>query len=117
RDVPARCLDFHRHRNRIPVVLDTEQNRQALVGGGVQRLPKLTLTRRAVAERDISNLIALKLDLFELAIVAMRASGGIRMPAKVASGLGASHSMQDLRPGCGGLGDDIKPLECPVRWH
>ena len=62
RDVAAGCLHFDRHRDRVAVVLDEEQHRQLLRAGGVERFPELAFARRALAERDVRDLVAVDSD-------------------------------------------------------
>ena len=60
RDVAARRLHFDGHRNRVTVVLDEEQHRQALGARAAQGLPELAFARRAVAERHVHDLVVVK---------------------------------------------------------
>src|SRR5580704_12289055 len=48
RNISARGLYFDRHGNRVFVVLNAEDNRQATIGGCVQRLPEFALAGCAV---------------------------------------------------------------------
>ncbi len=50
RDVAARSLHFYRHRDRVAVVFDEEQHRQAASAGDVDRLPEFALAGRSLAE-------------------------------------------------------------------
>ena len=86
---PAR-LDFDRHRDRVAVVLDQEEDRQLQVAGRVQRFPELAFARRALAERDVDDLVRLQ------ARVAI-GSPGIR--AVISAGLGRADRLQELRAG------------------
>ena len=58
RDAAAGRLHFDRHGDRVAVVLDEEDDRQLAHAGRVQRFPELALARRAVAERDVDDLVA-----------------------------------------------------------
>ena len=49
RNASARGLHFNRHGNRVAVVFDQIQNRQFLCARDVQRFPKFSFARRAVA--------------------------------------------------------------------
>ena len=60
RDVAAGGLHFDRHRDRVAVVFDEEDDRQLAEAGGVERFPELALARRAVAERDVGDFVAVE---------------------------------------------------------
>ena len=62
-DVAARGLDLDRNRDRVAVVFDEEEDRQAPEAGRVQRFPELALARRTVAERDVDDLVGLEAGL------------------------------------------------------
>ena len=51
---PAR-LHFDRHRNRVAVVLDQEDDRKLQVAGGVERLPEFALAGRSRRRRRRST--------------------------------------------------------------
>ena len=117
RDVAAGGLHFDRNRDRVLVVLHAEDHGQAAVGGGVQRLPEFAFAGGAVAERDVGDFVALELDVLELAVIAFGFLRGVGMLGEIASGFGASDGLQNLGAGGGRLGDDVEPLESPVRGH
>ena len=60
---PPGGLHLDRHRDRVAVVLDEEEHGQAPEAGGVQRFPELALARRALAERDVDDLVGLEAGL------------------------------------------------------
>ena len=82
----ARRLHLDRHRDRVFVVLDEEQHRQLEIGRGVERLPEFALARRAVADRDVDQLVALD------RLVGDVGDAGVAQPR-----LGAAHRLQELR--------------------
>ena len=63
RDVAARRLHFDRDRDRVAVVLDEVQDRQLPGARRVERLPELAFAGRAVADRDVGDLVGLELRL------------------------------------------------------
>ena len=117
RNVAARGLHFDGHGNRISIILHAKNYRQAVVGGGVQRLPEFAFAGGAVAERDVGDFIAPELDILELAVIAVGFLRGLGMPGEIAAGFGASDGLQNLGAGAGRLGDDVEVLEGPVRGH
>src|SRR3984893_4999504 len=117
RNVAAGVLHFHRHGNRVFVVLHAKNYRQAKGGCGVQRLPEFAFAGSAVAERDVGDLGALELDILELAVIAFGLLSSVGMPGEIAAGFGASDGLQDLGTGGGRLSNDIEPLVGPVRGH
>src|SRR6202047_2821993 len=117
RNVAAGGLHFHGHGNRVFVVLHAKNYRQAEVGCTVQRLPEFAFTGGAVAERDVGDLVALELDILELAVIAFGFLSSVGMPGEIAAGLGASDGLQDLRHRGGRLSNDIEPLVGPMRGH
>ena len=117
RNVAARGLHFDRHGNRVLVVLHAKNYWQAAVGGGVQRLPEFAFAGRAIAERNVSDFIALKLDVLELAVIAVGFLASLGMPGEIAAGFGASDRLQNLGARGRRLGDNIEPLVGPVRRH
>src|SRR5580700_8760199 len=101
RNIAAGGLHFHGHGNRVFVVLHAKNYRQAEVGCTVQRLPEFALARRAVAERNVGDFVALELDILELAVIAFDFLGGVGMPGEIAAGFGASDGLQNLGAGGG----------------
>src|SRR6266567_2020386 len=117
RDISARSLHFDGHRNRVPVVFHQENNWQPQVRGRIHRLPELALAGGAVSHRHIGHFIAMKLNIFEFAIVPAGFLGCIGMQHQIPAGFGATHSMENLRAGAGRLRDHIQPLVSPMRRH
>ncbi len=117
RNVATGGLHFHGHGNRVFVVLHAKNHRQPPVGSRVQRLPEFAFAGGAVPERDISDFIALELDILELAVIAIGFLRGLRMLGEITPGFGASHGLQNLGARGGRLGDDVEPLVGPVRRH
>ena len=108
RDVAARGLHFHGHRDRVAVVLDDDDYREPAKAGVVQRLPELTLARGAVSERQVGDLVLLEgffaiLDVGDLLVQI--------------SGLSAPDGLQTLGSGRTRLRDDVEALVAPVRGH
>ena len=93
RDIPPSCLHFHRYRNRVSVVLNHKNQRQAAIGGGVHGFPELAFAGSAVSERNVSHLIGMERHILKLAIVAASLFGGFGMSSQVARGFGAAHSL------------------------
>ena len=108
RDVAAGGLHFDRHRDRVAVVLDEEQDRQLLDAGGVERFPELAFAGRAFAERDVGDLVGLE------ARLAIR---DLRDAAVDDAGLGGADRLQHLRAGRARAGDDVVVRVAPVRRH
>src|SRR5277367_3472459 len=101
RYVAARGLHFDRYRNRVSIILHTKNYRQPPVGGGVHRLPEFAFAGSAIAERNVGDFVAMKLNVLELAIIAFRLASGIRVPGEITASLGASHGLQKLGAGAG----------------
>ncbi len=61
-------MHFQRHADRVSVVFEQKYDRQSQVTRGVERLPKLAFAGRAIAERNVNDLIVAKIpdDLLEL---------------------------------------------------
>ena len=57
RDVAAGRLHFDRHRDGVAVVLDQEEHRQLARARRVERFPELAFAGRAVADRDVGDLV------------------------------------------------------------
>src|ERR1017187_4488460 len=117
RKVSAGGLRLDGHGNCVLVIFQAKDYRQAAVGGSVQRLPELAFAGGAVAERDVSDFVALELDVLELAVIARGFLRGVGTLGEIAAGFGASDGLQNLGAGGGRLGDDIEPLVGPVRGH
>ncbi len=144
RNAASGRLHFHRHGDRVAVVLHGKNHGQLVEGGGVHRLPELALAGGAVSERDVGNLVAVEGHVFELAIIyetgcpisrifcekwglrgcslfhvlcGGRDFGRPRVLRKIPSSLGASHRLKNLRSRGGGLSDNVEPLVAPVRRH
>ena len=98
-NVSARGLHLDRYRDRILVVFDDEHQRQPGIGGGVQGLPKFAFAGSAFAERNVGNLVAVELDVFELAVIARGLMSGFRMSGEITAGLGAAYGLQNLGSG------------------
>ncbi len=97
RNVRAGGLAFHRNRDGVAVILDQEQNRQAIQASRVQGFPKLALAGGAIAAGDQRDRVAIRL--------------------QIAIGLGASHGLQELRSGAGETSYDVVPRIAPVGGH
>ncbi len=79
RNVAAGSLHFDGHGNRVFVVLHAENHGQSPVGSRIQRLPEFAFAGRPVAERDVGDLIALELNILELAVIAIGLLRGLGM--------------------------------------
>ena len=91
RDVAAGGLHFDRHRDRVAVVFDEEEDRQLLGAGDVQRFPELAFARGAFAERDVDDLVGVEARL--------RDPGCSRHAAVDDAGFGGADRVQHLRAG------------------
>ena len=69
RNAASRRLHFHRHRDRVAVILHAENYRQLVERSRVHRLPEFTFAGGAIAQRNISDFIAVEGHILELAIV------------------------------------------------
>ena len=96
RDVAAGSLHFDGDRDRVFVVLNAEEDGEAVVGGGVEGLPEFAFAGGAVAEGNVADFVAAELDIFELAVVAGGLGGGVGMAREVASGFGATDGVENL---------------------
>ena len=120
RNASARSLHFDRHGDRVAVVFHAENYRQLFQSGGVHRLPEFAFAGGAVAERDVGDFIALEADVLELAVVCGTGGGNVRglgMAREIASTLGATYGLQNLRSGRRRLGHDVQRGIAPVRRH
>ena len=108
RDVAAGGLHFDRHRDRVAVVLDDVDDGQVAEAGGVERLPELAFARRAVADRDVGDLVAVEPRLAPF-------DGGD--PLVEERGLRAADGLEALRAGRARLRHDVQLLVSPVRRH
>ena len=100
-----------------PLSSTTKMMGSRAVGCGVQCLPELTLAGGAIAQRNVGDFVAVEFDVFELPVVARGFFGGVRMRGQVAADFGAANSVQNLRPGGRGAGDDIEVGMAPVGRH
>src|SRR5581483_2354217 len=117
RNISIGSLNFDRNGDRVAIVFNEKYDRQSQVGGSIQRFPELALAGGAIAKGNIGNLIAVKLNIFEFAIVPARLLPSIRVEHEIAAGFGATDRMKNLSAGAGRLSYDIEPLVSPVRWH
>ena len=108
RDVAAGRLHRHRHRDRIAVVFDEIQHRHRLRAGRVQGFPELTLARRAVADRDVRDFVAM---------LARGAVGNVRHRGVDHAGFGGAHGLETLGAGGAALRRDVQRAMAPVRRH
>jgi len=95
--IAASGLNLHGYRDRIAVVFHQEEQRQPLQAGDVEGLPKLALAGGAFARGDQRD----------------RA----RVLIQIATGLGASRGLHELRAGGRRAGDDVQFRRAPVRGH
>ena len=108
-DVAAGGLGLDRNRDRVAVVLDEEEHRQAPEAGGVERFPELALARGAVAERDVDDLVGLEA---RLAIRDRSVNAAVDHAR-----FGGADRLQHLRAGRARLRDDVQIGMPPVRRH
>ena len=97
-----RRLVARRHRDRVAVVGDDEQDRQVERARGVEALPELALGRRAFAEGDVGDLVAVR-----------SAAREVRTAGDVARRLRASDGRQALSAGRARLRHDVVFDACP----
>ena len=107
-DAAAGRLHLDGHRDRVAVVLDHEEHGQFADARGRQRLPELALAGRAVADRDVDDLVVLELRV---------AIGNVLDALVEHAGFGAADGLQALRAGRARLRDDVELLVAPVRRH
>ena len=97
RDTSARRLRFNRNADRVAVVLNQEQHRQARQRSHVQRLPEFAFAGGAVARADQRHFVALRV--------------------LIPRGFGAPHRLQKLRAGGRGRTHHVVLAMPPVRRH
>src|SRR5579864_1027369 len=96
RNASSRRLHFHRNRDRISVIFDAEDDGQLAERSGVHGFPEFAFTRSAIAQRNVSDLVALGRDVLKLAIVwsaRLRDLGCFGMASEIASTLGTAHRL------------------------
>ena len=108
RDVAARRLLGDRHRDRVAVVLDQDDERQLLLRRRVQRLPELAFAGGALAGRDVGDLAVVQLG------GALRQAGEALVAHRR---FGAADAVQALRAGRARARDDVQAAAAPVRRH
>ena len=108
RDVATRRLLGDRHRDRVAVVLDQDDERQLLLRRRVQRLPELALAGGALAGRDVGDLAVVQLG------GALRQAGEALVAHRR---FGAADAVQALRAGRTRARDDVQAAAAPVRRH
>ncbi len=108
RDVAAGRLHFDRHRDRVAVVFDQDHDRQLERARGAERFPELAFARRAFADGEVDDLVAVKVLL---------ASFDRRDLLEHPSRFGGANRVQALRAGRARLRDDVEALVAPVRRH
>ena len=94
------------HRDRVAVVGDDVEHREVEPARGVERLPELAFGRRALAERHVRDLVAVR-----------DAARQLRPPADVARGLGAADRGQALAARARRLRHDVQLARAPVARH
>ena len=118
RNVAARGLHFDGHGNRVSIVLHAKNYRQTQIGRGIQRLPEFAFAGGAVAERDVSDFIAMELDILELAVIAL---GFLLRRWDAARNSGQLRRIRRLAESGVPVADDwVTTLSClkrPVRGH
>ena len=93
------------HRDRVPVVGDDVEDGQAEPARGVQALPELALRARALAERDVGDLVA------------VRGAAGKVAPDDVAPRLRATDRREALAARRARLAHDVARRVTPVTRH
>src|SRR6184192_4347608 len=96
RNASASGLHFHRHGDRILVILNHKYQWQLQIGNCVHGLPEFTFAGGPVTERNVGDFVAVELDVFELSIVAFDFFGGVRMSSEITGYFSAAHRLQDL---------------------
>src|SRR5579864_3855751 len=117
RNASARRLHFHGNRDRISVIFDAEDDGQLAERSGVHGFPEFAFTRSAVAQRNISDLVAPGRDVLKLAVVrsaGLRDLACFRMASEIASTLGTAYRLQNLRSGRRRLSHDMQRRVAPV---
>ena len=97
-DAPARGLDLCWHRDGVPVVLDNEEHRKLVQGGGTDRLVQFPLAGSSISSGDVDQLI-----------LTAGGQGGIRRqaPDKFFH-LGSADGLQELGACRTRLADDVQ---------
>src|ERR1700722_11063838 len=117
RNIATRGVHFDGHGNRIAVILHAKDYWQTAVGSRVQSLPKFAFAGGAVAERDVCDFIALKLNVLELTVIAVGLFTCFGIFPEVSSSFRTSHRLQNSSADAGGLGHNIEVPKTPVRGH
>ncbi len=69
RNAAARGLHLDRDGDRVSVVLHAENHRQLAQSHGVQRFPEFPFAGSSIAQRNVSDLVALELYILELPVI------------------------------------------------
>src|SRR5437879_13212347 len=96
RNVSTRRLHFNRDGDGVTVVFYEKDHRQAQVRRGVHRFPKFAFAGSAVAKRDVGDLVAMELDIFELAVIAGEFLPGVRVKHVIAACLSTAYGVKNL---------------------
>src|SRR5437867_1371720 len=108
RNVSARRLHFNRNGDGVTVVFNEKDQWQAKVRRRVHRFPKFAFTGGAVAERDVGDLVAMELDIFELAVISGEFLPGVRVKHVIAARLSTAYGVKNLGSGARGLSNNIQ---------
>jgi hypothetical protein len=108
RDVAARRLHFHRHRDRVAVVFDQVDDGQLERAGRVERFPEFAFARRTFPDRHVRDFIGVEARLAPL-------DG--RDVLIDAAGFGGADGMETLRARRARLRDDVERRVAPVGRH
>ena len=107
RDRAARRVDLDRDRDGVTVVFDQVEDGELQVARGRERFPELPLGGLALSGRDVDDLVAPETP----------AGGELRDLRKPPPSLCRPNRVEKLRPGAGGLRDQVQPARAPVRRH
>ena len=104
RDRPTGGIHFHRHRDRVAVVLHQINDGQPEVRRGIERLPEFPLAGLSLTGRDEDDLVAME-------------PVGYPDPCRPDRRFRRTHRLQKLGAGGRRYGDDVEFLVSPVRRH
>ncbi len=116
RNTSARCLHFHRNRNRVSVIFNEVQQRQFVRARRVQRFPEFAFARSSITRGDINNFICRMFCQFtQRSFLGLRQCFRVRFVVK--RRFRRTHCLHKLRSRTRRLAHNIELGMSPVRRH
>src|SRR5262249_40850629 len=97
RNAAARGLYFDGDRDSIAVIFNNEDERQLVDGGIVQRFPEFPLAGCAVSQGNVGDFVGVKLDVFELPVIALMFLRCVGVTCQIAPDTRAANCLENLR--------------------